>query len=152
MIHSELADELERHAFLEGLSHPHLRSLAGCALHARFPAGNYLSREGARATSFFLINAGHVAVEIHSASKGVVPIQTLGAGEVLGWSWLLAPYQWQFDARAIDDVEVFVLDARGLRERCESHHELGYQLLLRLVRVMAERLAAARVQLLDLYE
>ncbi len=152
MTHSELADELERHPFLEGLSHAHLRSLAGCALHACFPAGNYLSREGARVSSFFLINTGHVAVEIHSASKGVVPIQTLGAGEILGWSWLIPPYQWQFDARAIDDVEAFVLDARALRERCESHHDLGYQILLRLVRVMTERLTVARVQLLDLYE
>lgn len=80
-----------------------------------------------------------------------MPIQTVGPGEVVGWSWLLPPYRWQFDGRAVDAVEGVVFDGAWLRQQCEQDHELGYSLLRQMVAVISSRLAATRLQRLDIY-
>lgn len=86
-----------------------------------------------------------------ASDRRVVTVQTVGPGEVLGWSWLVPPYRWQFDCRAADAVRGLTFDAEWLRERCEQDHELGYLLLKQLVIVIASRLAATRLQFRDLY-
>src|SRR5208282_1310540 len=96
----------------------------------RAASGEYLAREGEPAQAFYLIQSGHVGIGTHLGERGEVPIQTLGAGSVVGWSWLLPPHEWQFDARAVDTVEGLLLDAAWLREQCAQDHELGYHLLL----------------------
>ena len=70
---------------------------------------------------------------------------------MLGWSWLVEPYRWQVDARAIDLVRVVSLDAACRREVCDASPVLGYTIVKRLTRVMAQRLTATRLQLMDLY-
>ena len=78
-------------------------------------------------------------------------IETLGPGEVLGWSWLFAPYRWQFDARAVGACSLVSFDGTGLRARCESDPELGFALMRCLAETIVERLQATRRQLLDVY-
>jgi CRP-like cAMP-binding protein len=75
----------------------------------------------------------------------------LAAGEVLGWSWLIPPYHWKFDARAIEQTRALALDGKCLRTKCEEDHDLGYELLKRFAQIMEERLQATRLQLLDVY-
>jgi hypothetical protein len=79
-------------------------------------------------------------------------IQTVGTGEPVGWSWMVPPHRWQFDARVLEPTGAIVFDGKALREQCERDHELGYSLLKRLVSVIAGRLAATRLQLLDIYK
>jgi len=69
----------------------------------------------------------------------------------VGWSWLVPPYQWHFDMRAVSDVRAFSIDGRCLRNKCESDSCFGYQMMKRFSTLMAERLEATRLQLLDLY-
>jgi hypothetical protein len=71
---------------------------------------------------------------------------------VVGWSWVVPPYVWQFDARAVDAVEGTCFDAEWLRQRCDEDCQLGYHLVRQLLTVLAGRLAATRLQLLDLYQ
>jgi len=78
-------------------------------------------------------------------------VSTLGEGEILGWSWLLPPYQWRFHAHAVDDTRAIALDGKCLRNKCEQNHDLGYELLKRFYRIIDQRLEAARFQLLDVY-
>jgi hypothetical protein len=78
-------------------------------------------------------------------------IQTEGEGEILGWSWLVPPYYWHFDARATEKTQVIAIDGKCLREKCESDHDLGYKLMRRFALIIAERLEATRLQLLDIY-
>jgi CRP-like cAMP-binding protein len=110
-----------------------------------------LFRAGDRADAFFLVRHGRVALELHVPDRGAVVIETLGPGELLGWSWLISPYRWQFDARAVDPVEVLSFDAAPLREMIERDHDLGYALYVSFGRVLLERLQATRHRLLDLY-
>ena len=140
------------HAFLSGLSERHRMLLASGARPFTAAPGELLAREGETAKTFYLIQAGHVALDLHTPDRGVVSIQTVEAGEIVGWSWLVPPHRWQFDCRAVDPVQGLAFDAEWLREKCEQDHELGYHLLKQLVAVIANRLAATRLQLLDIYK
>jgi len=78
-------------------------------------------------------------------------IETLGDGDILGWSWLFSPYQWHFDARAKQLSRAVAIDGKTLREQCEEDHDLGFELMKRFASIVVERLQAAQVQLMDLY-
>ena len=138
------------HVFLKGLSERHLMLLASGVAPMTYQPGEYLGREGQPATRFFLILSGHVALDIPTPDRGVVPVQAVGPGEALGWSWLVPPHRWRFDCRAVETVQALAFDAEWLREKCEQDHELGYHLLKHLLSVIAGRLSASRLQLLDL--
>lgn len=142
---------LAEHPFLQGLEPHYLELIVGCASNVRFDAGQFLCREGEEANQFYIIRRGKVAVEIFGAQKGPVTVQTIGEGEVLGWSWLIPPYNWHFDARALELTRAIALDGKCLRNKCENDHDLGYELLKRFTSIMEQRLEATRLQLLDIY-
>jgi CRP-like cAMP-binding protein len=142
---------LKEHPFMKDLPAGHIGTLVGCASNKRFAPGEYLCREGEQADVFYLIRTGRVSVEIYNPSSGGLRIDTVEEGESLGWSWLVAPYRWHFDARAVSEVRAFALDAKCLRMKSEADHELGYQLLTRFLPVIQERLRTTRLKLLDLY-
>jgi CRP-like cAMP-binding protein len=152
MTSQEFAAAVAGHRFLTGLSEAHLASIAACAAPGSAAAGEVLFREGNAADACYLILSGRVAIEIHAPRRGTVLVQTLGAGDVGGWSWLTPPYVWQFDARALEPVQAIRLDGVELRRRLEQDHELGYQVLKRLVEVIGGRLSATRLQLLDVFK
>ena len=146
-----LAPLLAEHPFFRDLSASQIATIAGCATNVRFDPGAMIAREGEEARHFYVLRHGTVAVESFSPQAGPVVIQTVSAGDVLGWSWLLPPYHWHFSARAVELVRAVALDGTCLRAKCEADHELGYQLLKRFAEIVAQRLAATRMQLLDLY-
>lgn len=139
------------HPFVKDLSHIHIAALSECASECSFPGGHYLWRQGEQADRCYLIRNGVVALEISVPHHGPLHIETAGEGEVLCWSWLSPSYRWDFDARALGPVEALVLDGRMLREKCERDHSLGYALLLRYTPVLAARLQANRLRILDAY-
>jgi CRP-like cAMP-binding protein len=150
MMHT-LEPILAEHPFLKGLKPEHLELLVGCASNVRFEAGAFVFRQGEEANHFFILRDGKVAVELFAPQKGAVAIDTYGEGEVLGWSWLIPPYHWRFDARAIEPTRAISLDARCMRDKCENDHDLGYELMKRFARIIEQRLDATRWQLLDVY-
>ncbi len=140
------------HPFLCGVRLEHLQLLAGCARKVGFDAEEFLFRSNEPADRFFLVISGSVALKVFIPGLGPMPIQTIAAGEALGWSWLLPPYRWHFDARALDQTLTVAFDAGRLRQLLDSHPELGCEVLKRVVGIVAQRLQATRLQLLDLYE
>ncbi len=142
---------LAEHPFFSGLPADHLGLLVGCAENVRVDAGRFLCHEGEEADRFFLVRAGRVALEIAVPGGSPATLQTLGPGEILGWSWLIPPYHWPFDARAVEQTRALALDGTCLRQKCEADHELGYELLKRFARVIERHLEATRLQLLDVY-
>jgi CRP/FNR family transcriptional regulator, cyclic AMP receptor protein len=90
-----LLETLAGHPFLSGLEQRHLTTLAAGAELFTAKAGTFLAREGDSGNTFYLIRTGHVALCTHTAMHGEVRIQTLGPGEMFGWSWLVPPYRWQ---------------------------------------------------------
>jgi CRP-like cAMP-binding protein len=137
---------------LKGLSSNHLQTLADNAMQSQFKDGELIFREGDPANRFYLIQSGRVAVESSLKDGHAVRLQTLGAGEVLGWSWLFPPYYWHFDARALAPISAIFFYGTRLREECEKDHDLGYELMKRVAGVVVQRLQATRRQLLQSHE
>jgi CRP/FNR family transcriptional regulator, cyclic AMP receptor protein len=92
-----------------------------------------------------------VALEIFPPQHKPIIVETLGVGEILGWSWLLPPFVWKFHAHAVKDVRAIALDGKCLRRKCEENHDLGYEVLKRFAQIMEQRLEATRLQLIDVY-
>jgi CRP/FNR family transcriptional regulator, cyclic AMP receptor protein len=145
------AEALAAHPFLAGLREDHLAALAGHAMPVRLPTGTRLFAEGGIAERFWLIRSGQVVLDVHLPGRGTVLVETLGAGQVLGWSWLEPPYRWHFGATARAATDAFEFDADAVRELCEADPALGYALLRRFLPVVVDRLQASRIRLLDLY-
>ena len=125
--------------------------LSGCASNVRFADGEMLFREGDDADAFYVIRHGRVALETFVPARGPVTIETIDPGEVVGWSWLFAPYRWHFDARALGLVRATQFDAACLRAKCEQDPAFGYDLISRFTQVLIERLQWTRLRLLDVY-
>ena len=135
----------------EGLAPQRLALIAGCAgtIHAR--AGEQLFREGDSADTFYVLRHGAIALEAHAPAGPPLTIETMHAGDVVGWSWLVPPYRWHFDGRVVEDVRAIGFDAACLRGKADADPALGYELLRRFAGLMLERLQATRLRLLDLY-
>jgi CRP/FNR family transcriptional regulator, cyclic AMP receptor protein len=142
------AEALGRHPFLHGMSPEHLAVLADEAHDVAFPARHRLFDDGGGASRFWLIQSGHVALDLHVPGQGRMKIDTIGMGELVGWSWMFPPYRWAFGAVAVSPVEAFEFDGRAVRARCESDPALGYELTRRLAHVVAKRLQATRIRLI----
>jgi len=142
---------LGEHPFFAGLAAEHGRLLVGCARNRRFAAGEYLFREGESADAFYLIRHGQVALETAVPGRAPLVIATLGEGEIVGASWLVPPYRWMYDARAVTLTRVIGLDAACLRGKCEADHHLGYDMMKRFLPIVVKRLHDTQLQVLDVY-
>jgi CRP/FNR family cyclic AMP-dependent transcriptional regulator len=137
--------------FVAGMSAKRLALIAGCGSNVGFAAGDVIFREGDPADTFYVIRHGTVAIELHAPGRGAMTVETIGAGEVLGWSWLFPPYRCHFDARALTAVRSTAFDGACLRGKCENDPALGYDLMKRFAQVFTERLRWTRLRLLDVY-
>jgi len=142
---------LKEHPFLQGLEPRLLKIIVGCASNVVFQPGEFLFREGDQANSFYFIRSGKVMIETFIPEKGPVAIQSREAGEVTGWSWLVPPYRWHFDARAVELTRAIALDGKCLREKFDKDHDLGYAMMKKFAAIIADRLDATRMQLMDIY-
>jgi len=146
-----LAEYLPEHPFFAGLDATAMDLMIGCAQNVHFREGATLFRTGAPADTFYVIRHGRVALEVHDPRHQAMVVATLGDGEVAGWSWLVPPYRWMFDARAVSEVSAVAFDGACLRGKCDQDPVLGYALMQRVAHVMYDRLQDARMRLLDMY-
>jgi len=148
---TKLAQLVAAHPLLAGLPGDAVASVAGCAQNVAFDPGALLLAEGDPADTLYLVRRGHVAIEIHAPGRGQIVIETVGPGAAVGWSWLVPPYRWHFDARAVGAVGAIAVDGACLREKAETDPALGYSLMKRVATVLLDRLQMTRLRLLDLY-
>lgn len=146
-----LEQELAGVPLFAGMSTDEVALLAGCARNVHFPDGALIFRTGDRADAFFVVRHGLVVVEAFAPPRGSISIETIGPGDVLGWSWLFPPYRSRFDARALGGVRATTFDGACLRKKCMAEPALGYDLMGRFAQIVIERLQATRVRLLDVY-
>jgi len=137
--------------FFAGLSDDQLELIAGCGSNQRLEAGEYLFREGEPADNFYFLRHGTVSLELFVPARGPITIETIDAGEVIGWSWLFPPYRWHFDARAVDLARLTKFDGACLRGKCDEDHELGYALMSRFAQIVIHSLQWTQFRLVDLY-
>jgi CRP-like cAMP-binding protein len=149
---NSLEQLLAEHPFFLGLAPGHIKQLAECATTSRVEGGEFLFREGEVARAFYAIRHGSVSIASITPHEGLVVIQTVGDGETLGWSWLVPPYRWHFGAYATEPTTLIAVDAACVRAHCENDRDFGYELMRRFAQVMASRLEATHLQLMNVYE
>jgi CRP/FNR family transcriptional regulator, cyclic AMP receptor protein len=143
-----LRSRVALHPFFAGMKPDYLELLAKCAMAAHFRKGQTILREGEFANSFYVIESGSVSLESGAGLGDPVLFETIGPGDLLGWSWLFPPYVWRFTARATEPVSSLFFYGAILREHCQNDHSLGYELLKRAAAVMLRRMQAARDHML----
>ena len=144
-----LAALIQGHALFKGMAPHHLKLLADVAMLKEFKPGEVIFREGDPANRFYLILEGEVALESPQAGRAPILIQTIGADDVLGWSWLFPPFYWRFDARATRPTRAIFFYGTWLRESCDRSPEFGYEMIKRMAAVTIQRLQATRLRLAE---
>ncbi|MEU1576693.1 cyclic nucleotide-binding domain-containing protein [Streptomyces collinus] len=129
----------------------HRDRLMGLAHEVSFDAGERLFDEGRRADRFWIIRTGTVLLDMQVPGRRAAVIESLSHGELLGWSWHFAPYRWQLGAEALSPVRAWEFDAEAVRAMCARDPEFGRAVATWVGRVVAHRLQASRIRLLDLY-
>lgn len=142
---------LRRHPFTRALPENHLQRLASIASVCQLQPGDYLLREGRPVDAFYLLLSGRVGVEVYQPDRGVIPLQTLSRGDAVGWSWALPPYRATFDIRVLEPTEAICLPASELRQLMHDDPVLAVSILKKLLSMVASRIQATRLQLLDIY-
>ena len=140
------------HAFFAGLAPADIALLAGCAATVHVHAGDVLFRAGDPADSFSIVRAGRIALEKHAPGRDVVRIATASAPDVLGWAWLVPPYRWRVEGRAVESTHALQFDGACLRRKCDADPRLGYTLMQRFAHELAAEADHLRLQLMDVYE
>ena len=146
-----LARSITQHPLVAGMLDAHVEFLSGCAQNVRLAGGKFLFREGQCADTLYLIRSGKIALESHDGARGTLVVETVGAGDALGWSTLFPPYRWGLDARAVEPAFLFAIDGPCLRSKLDADHSFGYEFTRRLLNEVHTRLQRARLQTLDVY-
>lgn len=141
---------IQEHNFFIGLKPDLLKMVVGCASNVVFDKKQVIFKEGDQADKLYLIRSGRVAIYICHPQK--VTIQTLWEGDILGWSWLVAPFEYRLTAEAIEKTQAIIIDAKCLRKKCEEDKVFGYEVMKRLASVITQRLEATMYQICDLFQ
>ncbi len=147
-----LIDRMADHPFLKGIDRMYLERLMYGAYEASFLPGEKLISLGEAADRFYLIEEGTVQVGVSNAVHGDIDIQSLKGGDVLGWSWLIPPYEWEYDAYARAFTRTISIDGLYVRELLTAYNDFGYELMRRYIALIAGRLKATRLQYWDIYK
>jgi CRP/FNR family cyclic AMP-dependent transcriptional regulator len=147
---AEVEAQVAAHPFFIGMSAHYIRLLSDCAMATRFEKDQVIFHAGETANRFYLIESGKVVLESRADAGGApVIIDTIGAGDLLGWSWIFPPYIWHFTARAVEPTSSIFFYGTILRAYCDKDSTLGYELFKRMSEVMMRRLQRARGELLE---
>ncbi len=149
---ASIANILSDQPFFTGLERAHIELLAAYAIPRALEQDELVFRHQEPARHFYLIRNGTVVLEVPAISGPRLEVQSLGADEILGWSWLIPPYRWHFNARAEEPTELLQFDGAVILEHCEEEPAFGYQILKRFSALMSERLHAARERMIDQWD
>ena len=143
------AEYLATHPFFSGLSDDILKFLCECSETFEIKKGQILFRQDEKADKFYVVRNGRISIEIPAIMGPTLDLQSLGNDQVLGWSWLISPYKWSFQAEAEEDTELLMFDGAAILAHCEQDSRFGYELLKKFAALMSIRLDAARKRMMQ---
>lgn len=145
----QLYARIAQQPFFQGLKPHHFQLLTDSAMETQFEPEQRIFREGDAANRFYIILEGKVLLEAEGKERGMIPIQTLGPGDCLGWSWLSLRYYLHFSARTLEPTRALFFYGTRLRKQCEQDHDLGYELMKRIAEILVQRLQATQQNLVE---
>lgn len=147
-----LAEVLRSAQPFAALEPQHIEKLAAIATEVAWVEGQVIFREGEADDKLYLVVDGLVALEVYIPNRGRARILTAGPHEIFGWSAAVpVAGKKTAGARSLQTTHAIAMDAGALCAACEQDHDLGYFVYRALADVIASRLAATRLQLLDVY-
>ena len=149
MSNQSITEYLSAHEFFSEFSDDVLKFLCECSSTREIKKGQLLFQLGEKADKFYVIRNGSISIQMPAIMGPTVDIQTLDKGQVLGWSWLISPYKWNFQTQAEEDSELLQFDGAAILARCEQDPKFGYELLKKFAGLMSVRLNAARQKMMD---
>jgi CRP-like cAMP-binding protein len=149
MSKQSIVDYLSTHAFFSNMDSDYVKFLSSSVTELQMKEGEVLFQYGKRADKFYLLRKGQVSIQVPALMGPTLDIQTISDDQILGWSWLMPPYRWSFQARALEDSDVLEFDGSAILARCEEDPKFGYELFKRFAALMSERLDAARQKMMD---
>jgi CRP/FNR family transcriptional regulator, cyclic AMP receptor protein len=149
MSNQSTTEYLSAHEFFSGLSDDVMKFLCECSGTRVINKGQILFRQGENADKFYVVRKGRISIQMPAIMGPPLEIQTLVKDQVLGWSWLISPYKWNFQTSAEEDSELLQFDGAAILARCEQEPKFGYELLKKFAGLMSVRLNAARQKMMD---
>lgn len=149
MANPSIKKHLSNNAFFSGLTEESLDFLCEHAVERSLRKDEILFHHGTQANCFYLMTSGSISVEVVAIEGPSLQLQNLGPGSVIGWSWLIAPYKWAFQARAEEPTQIVEFDGNAVLSRCEADPKFGYELLKRFSALMSERLQYSRMKMME---
>jgi CRP/FNR family transcriptional regulator, cyclic AMP receptor protein len=146
---SSMASVVEAQSFFAGVPERVAAAIGELTTERKADIDELLFRQGESADRFLVVKSGRVAIELYAPGRDPIVVEHVYDGDVVGWSWLVPPYRWGFDARAVEPSSLLEVDAAALRERFSSDPVLGYEVMRRFLPVMARRLSGARERLVE---
>lgn len=143
------AEYLSDHQFFSSFSESDLKFLCECASKKEVKKGTILFRQGERAHNFYVVRDGRISVQIPAILGPTLEIQSLSKDKIMGWSWLISPYRWNFQTKAEEDSLLLEFDGAAILENCEQDPKFGYELVKKFAALMSQRLDAARQKMMD---
>lgn len=139
-------DHLALHDAVADFPAAWLHRLAACGSVVSWPESARLLREGSPVDRFWLLNSGAVQLDFHIPGRGDLPFETLGDGDVVGWSWVIPPYRSTVGALVVEPCEAIEMHADAVRELIGQDPRLGVELTTRMLVLAEQRLRTARQQ------
>jgi len=149
MSNQSTTEYLSAHEFFSELSDDALKFLSECSSTREIKKGQILFQLGENADKFYVVRHGRITIQMPAILGPNLEIQTLGKDQVLGWSWLISPYKWNFQAKAEEDSVLLQFDGVAILKQCEQDPKFGYALLKKFAGLMSIRLDAARRKMMD---
>ena len=149
MSNQSITEYLSAHEFFSEFSDDVLKFLCECSSTREIKKGQILFLQGEHADKFYVVRSGRISLQMPAIMGPTLEIQAVDEDQVLGWSWLISPYQWNFQTKAEEDVELLQFDGVAILARCEQEPKFGYELLKKFAALMSVGLNAARQKMMD---
>ena len=149
MSNQSITEYLSAHEFFSEFSDDVLKFLCECSSTREIKKGQILFLQGEHADKFYVVRSGRISIQMPAIMGPTLEIQTVDENQVLGWSWLISPYQWNFQTKAEEDSELLQFDGAAILAQCEQDPKLGFELVKKFAALMSRGLNAARLKMMD---
>jgi len=150
MSEANILETLRSLEFFHGIEVERLEELAKIARLVEFPANSNIFRENDTAKDMYLIISGQVSLVICQPNVGCRQLMEVGDGELIGWSPLVARPRLSDTAKTLTPTKVIAFDGEQALAFCSEDPQFGFEFMSRVAQVLAQRLSATRVKLLEM--
>lgn len=140
---------IRRYPFFSNFSIDQIVLLAKVAEEKAFERDYYFNHEGEELDTFYLILEGEIVLVTTLPQKEQeVILNTLGPGDIFGWSAFIPPYTATAGAKTISSSRVVAFDVIQLRKIFTEDSQFGYLMIVKIAQVIRDRLNSLRMETL----